>query len=452
MNLKGLKVVVAGISKSGLSTALFLKDMGACVYATDNGSGEALMRNVDILKSKDIDLEIGEHTEGFVKRGDLLIVSPGVDENSPVIRWAHEAGMPIISELELAYLFCKGKILAVTGTNGKTTTTSLLGKIIRDSGRPAVICGNIGNPFIGEIDRISGEHWVVLEVSSFQLEWIDTFRPYVSIILNVTNDHLDRHKSFEEYKRAKTKIFSNQQKDDYLILNHEDEALRDLESRPRRFFFSRTSSVEGIFIDGNEIIFNSEGRQELICTTDIIKLAGIHNLDNVMASVLAAKLIGIDNESISRSISAFEVPKHRFQSFMDIEGVEFINDSKATNVDSTIKALTSLSKPVILIAGGRDKDIDFSLATESIRQRVKKLILIGEAADRIESIFKDLVPIQRAETIEDAVLCAYRSSARGDAVMLSPMCASFDMFQDYAQRGELFMKAAEELRTKACVR
>jgi UDP-N-acetylmuramoylalanine--D-glutamate ligase len=454
VDLKGLNVTVVGISRSGMSAARLLKTMGARVYATDNGTNDEVAKQCAVLTSEGIHCEIGRHTESFVKGKDLVVLSPGVSNDAPVIRWAHEARIPIISELELGYLFCKGTVIAITGTNGKTTTTTLIGEICKSAGRPTVVCGNIGTPFSGEVLNITGEHIVVLEVSSFQLEWIDTFKPHVSVILNVTDDHLDRHRSFDEYRMLKNKIFVNQGKEDYLILNHEDPHAQTVgrSLAPRRLFFSRTVATEGIFVNGTDILLDLRVGTRRIGSTDVIPLHGLHNLENVLASALSCSVLGIPDEVISNTIAGFQSLPHRFQPVAELEGVAFINDSKATNVDSTMKALMSLQSPVVLIAGGRDKASDFRLAKNLIREKVRTLVLIGEATERITTAIGGVVPVQRAGSLREAVAVAYRSAERGDTVLLSPMCASFDMFDDYVERGNVFIDAVNEVRDRLCAR
>ena len=435
MNLAGLKVVVVGIARSGLSAALFLKSKGATVYATDSGDSQEVRGNAEKLKNHGIDAETGGHTESFVKGKELMVVSPGVDSSSEVIGWGKKYGLHIISEMELGYLFCKGRIIAVTGTNGKSTTTELIGNIIRESGLPVAVCGNIGNPFTNEIENITPSHFVVLEVSSFQLEWVEKFKPYISIILNITDDHLDRHKGFAEYANLKKRIYMNQDSEDFLILNHEDPNLAgsDKNVSPKILYFSRENVKD-------------------IQPIDSANLKGLHNLDNIMASVWACRIIGIGQAHINRGISSFSALPHRFQTVAEVDGIEFIDDSKATNVDATLKALLSLDKPIILIAGGRDKEGNFSLIRDVVRRKVRELVLIGEAKEKIKSFMNGATSIHEAGSLKEAVELAARIAHKGEAVLLSPMCASFDMFKDYAARGECFTNAVQGLKERLCAR
>ena len=435
MNLAGLKVVVVGIARSGLSAALFLKSKGATVYATDSGDSREVRGNAEKLKNHGIDVETGGHTESFVKGKELMVVSPGVDSSSEVIGWGKKCGLHIISEMELGYLFCKGRIIAVTGTNGKSTTTELIGNIIRESGVPVAVCGNIGNPFTNEIENITASHFVVLEVSSFQLEWVEKFKPYISIILNITDDHLDRHKGFAEYANLKKRIYMNQDKADLLILNHEDPNLAGLDKNvsPKILYFSRENVKD-------------------IDPLNSANLKGLHNLDNIMASVWACRIIGIGQAHINRGISSFSALPHRFQTVAEVDGIEFIDDSKATNVDATLKALLSLEKSAVLIAGGRDKGGNFSLIRDVVGEKVRELVLIGEATEKIKTSMSGVTSIHEAGSLEEAVELAARIAHKGEAVLLSPMCTSFDMFKDYAERGEVFVNAVQGLKERLCAR
>ncbi|PIU41607.1 MAG: UDP-N-acetylmuramoyl-L-alanine--D-glutamate ligase [Candidatus Omnitrophica bacterium CG07_land_8_20_14_0_80_42_15] len=454
MDLKGLKATVVGIARSGIGAAILLKGKGAQVYVTDSGMSESIMKSADTLKAEGIEVEIGRHSESFVKDKDLIVISPGVTKDSPVIGWANLYRIPVISELELGYLFCRGKIIAITGTNGKTTTTSLIGKMIKDSGKPVIVCGNIGTSFCGEVANITREHYVVLEVSSFQLEYINKFKPYISVILNLTDNHLDRHKDFSEYKTMKSKIFLNQDEGDFIILNYGDPILRnmDIQAPSRKFFYSNENEVEGAFIKDKDILISMGGKLENVCPTAATQLKGLHNLDNTMAAILVGKLIGLSNNDIVKSISSFVPLPHRFQFVDEIGDVEFINDSKATTVDATLKALESLDRPAILIAGGRDKESDFSVARNTIQQKVRHLVLIGEAREKIANYMKDIVDIREANSLEEAVELAYSIANKGEAILLSPMCTSFDMFRDYVERGEMFIKAVKNLKDKKCAR
>jgi len=454
MDFKGLKVTVVGMARSGVSAALFLKSTGADVFVTDNNINEEIKKNSNILKDVGIEFETGKHTEFCVKGRGLIVISPGVARDSVIIKWAIEYGIPVISELELGYLFCKGRIIAVTGTNGKTTTVQLIGNIIKESGNPVIVCGNVGTPFTSQIPEITSQHYVVLEVSSFQLEWIDMFRPHIAAILNITDDHMDRYKDLGEYMVEKAKIFINQEEEDFLVLNHEDPILKSIEGdiSPKRLFFGYNKNIEGIFSDGKEIAFSIGKKVIPICSFDTARLRGLHNLQNVMASILVCKLAGIKTEDIVRGVSSFIPLPHRFQHVAEIEGVEFINDSKATNVDATLKALASLDRPTILIAGGRNKGSDFSVAKDIIKEKVASLILIGEAKNEIKDQLKDSATIHNANTLEEAVELAYNLAKNKEIVLLSPMCASFDMFKDYTERGDVFIDTVTSLKERVCAK
>jgi len=411
---QGKKIAIVGLARSGVSCAILLKDLGAEIFVTDAGDNEALRINALELNAKGIkEIELGKHTQNFIKGKDLVIISPGVSDKSQAVVWAKEFGIPVISEIELSFMLCPARVIAITGTNGKTTVTTLIGKIIQACGKNAVICGNIGNPFAGELNKLREGDFVSLEVSSFQLETIKTFKPFISLILNFTPDHLDRYKNTDEYLGTKKRIFMNQDKHDYVILNYDDPALRDLSKE----------------IKANVRYFKHE--------------AGLN--PNQSAVLEVAKILGIDRNLCLEVFSRFKGIEHRMEWVSEINGVEFINDSKATNVDSTAWALRNLNKPVVLIAGGRDKGIDYSLVSELVRDKVKALVLIGEAKDKIKKALGEIVPHLEAGSMQEAVEKAYKKSNPGYCVLLSPMCASFDMFQNYEHRGKVFKSAVLDL-------
>lgn len=429
-NFKDKKVTVVGLARSGMAAAFLLKSRGAEVYVTDCGDSGDLRKNAKLLRKKGIRVEIGVHTRGFVKGKDLMVISPGVPENSPVFKWAAEERVPVIGEIELGYLCCEAPIVAVTGTNGKSTTATLIGAILKKAGRKAVVCGNIGNPFCGEISKARKDSIVVLEVSSFQLESIRKFRPYISVVLNISQNHFDRHPDLKSYINAKARVFGNQKKGDWAVLNHDDPLVRGLKTKTkaRTIFFSR-----------------KKGIPEMVCRKEELKIKGEHNIENVLACLCVASIFGVKPEAIRKALLAFKGLEHRFEHVADIGGVEFINDSKGTTVLATMMALESCDKPVILIAGGRDKGSDFRRARRLIASKVKKLILIGEAKDKIRKHLNGAVPSIEAGSMEDAVGKAYSGADPGDCVLLSPMCASFDMFRNFEERGKIFKKAVKGL-------
>lgn len=429
-NFKDKKVAVAGLARSGIAAAFLLKDRGAEVYATDSGDSVALRKNARSLAGKGIKVEIGGHTRGFIRGKELVVISPGIPEDSPVLRWAAEEKIPVIGEIELGYMCCDAPIVAVTGTNGKSTTATLIGEVLKKAGRKAVVCGNIGNPFCGEISKAGKDSIIVLEISSFQLESIRKFRPYVAVVLNISQNHFDRHPDLESYVAAKARIFENQKKGDWAVLNHDDPLVKGLKikTKAKTVFFSRKKGIPG-----------------MICRKEELKIKGGHNIENALACSCVASIFGVNPEALKKALTAFKGLEHRFEHVADIGGVEFINDSKGTTVLATMMALESCEKPVILIAGGRDKGSDFRKARPLIVSKAKKLILIGEAKDKIKKQANGAVPTLEAGSMEEAVKKAYSEADPGDCVLLSPMCASFDMFKNFEERGKVFKKAIKKL-------
>jgi len=454
MDLKGKNVAVVGLAKSGLAAALFLKKLGAKALVTDCANNQDVLKSAEVLSREKIKYEIGKHTEKFLTDTELMVISPGAGGDAPPIVWAQRNKIPVISEIELGFLYCKAPVIAVTGTNGKTTVTGLIEDMFKTAHRKVIACGNIGNPFTEKLDDLTSDSAVVLEVSSFQLERIETFKPKVSIILNVTQDHLDRYRNMKEYLSAKCNIFRNQDGSDYLILNHDDHILRNIKNAagPKVLFFSRFAKVTGAFLEGDVIYCDIDGKsRQSLCAKKDIYLKGDHNIENAMAAVLAAKAFGVSDKDIMKSLSAFKGFAHRFELVSEIDGVRFIDDSKGTTVDSAKRALESCLSQVILIAGGRDKNSDFTLIKDTVKEKVKLVIVIGEAKDKLRAAYGDVTKIYDAETIEAAVQTAHGLAANNDIVLLSPMCASFDMFKDYKHRGDAFKKAVLDLKKNKTV-
>ncbi len=444
------RVTVIGLGNSGLNAALLLKDVGAQVRVTEGANNAIVKKNAVILDAKGISYELGRHTQDFIKGAELVVVSPGVEDWSPAVRWAEELNVPIISEMELGYRFCKGKIIAITGTNGKSTVTTLIGEILKDGNKDTVVCGNIGNSLCGEISRINKDTWVVLEVSSFQLERIVDFNPAIAIILNITDDHMDRYDKFDRYFNEKLKIFKNQSNKDILILNNDAKELAGLEkaARSKVLYYSRLSDTNGSFLKGTTIVCAASQKEEDVCTLKDIRLKGLHNIENVLVSVLAGTLAGVKTVSMKDTIKNFTGLNHRFETVSVIDGVEYIDDSKGTTVDSTLRALESCNRPVILIAGGKDKNSDYSTIRDAVKSRVKCLVLIGEAKNRMRELLGGVVETREAATMQEAVELSRLLAKPNDLVLLSPMCSSFDMFKDYKERGDVFKKAVLELGMK----
>jgi UDP-N-acetylmuramoylalanine--D-glutamate ligase len=450
MDIKNKRITVVGLGNSGLNAALLAADNGARVMGTDGRDTPELRKAIEVFKGNDIKAELGAHTKDFVEGSDLVVLSPGVEDQALPVKWAMELKIPVIGEMEFAYRFCKGKIVAITGTNGKSTVTTLIGEMLADGGLDTVVCGNIGNSLAGEISKIKKDTWVVLEVSSFQLEKIEKFKPNISIILNITDDHMDRYTRFDDYYKEKLKIFKNQTRSDALILNYDAENLRGLEksARARVLFYSRIEKATGAYLKDGRLTCVLGGEEIDICRASDIPIKGLHNVENVLASSLAASLAGVSSDSIARSIKKFKGLAHRVELVEVIDGVEYIDDSKGTTVDSTLRAIQSSVKPLILIAGGKDKNSDYSIVRDAVKDKVKHLILIGEAKGRIRESLGDLVDTREAQTMDDAVDLAHSLAGKDFQVLLSPMCSSFDMYTSYKHRGDVFKKAVRSIKTR----
>jgi len=451
LDLANKRVLVVGLGKSGVASALFLQSRGAHVTVSDVKPQDQLGKEISVLLDRGIAVETGGHGERTFRGQDLIVVSPGVPADSPLLVQARAVGEPVIGEVELASQFLPKKIVAITGSNGKTTTTTLAGEIIGAGGFSTVVGGNIGTPAISLVEQATPDTVVVLEVSSFQLETTQTFRPKIAVVLNVTPDHLDRHRTFAAYADAKGRIFENQQPEDFAVLNADDPTCVELASRTRAqvFWFavsepsatklsSKNEITLGAFVDDNGIIFrDSQGQREVMPVSEI-PLKGSHNVENALAAVCVGAVMGCDTERIRTAVRNFKAVEHRLEYVATICGVEYYNDSKATNVDATIKALESFPANVHLILGGKDKDSDYTLLNELLRERVKRVYTIGAAAEKIESQIKDAAEIDHAETLENAVNHAAATAEAADVVLLAPACASFDQFQNYEHRGRVF--------------
>jgi len=445
MELKDKRVLVVGLGKSGVASALFLKARGARVTVSDTKSGDELRNEIPVLLDHGITVETGGHGERTFRGQDLIVVSPGVPVDAPLLAQARAMGEAVIGEIELAAQFLPGPIVAITGSNGKTTTTTLTGEILAAGGLPTLVGGNIGTPAISLAERAKLETVIVLEVSSFQLETIRTFRPKVAVVLNVTPDHLDRHRTFEAYVDAKARIFENQRGDDFAVLNEDDPTCVTMAARTRAqvFWFSRQKEVkQGAWVREGNILFrdgrgHQKNAQSEIMLVSEIPLKGAHNLENVLAAVCAGALMGCGPEKIRQAVRDFKAVEHRLEFVATIRGVDYYNDSKATNVDATIKALESFPANIHLILGGKDKGSDYTVLNDLLRQRVKRVYTIGAAAGKIESQIKN-VEVVHAETMENALRKASAVAEAGDVVLLAPACASFDQFKNYEQRGQMF--------------
>jgi len=455
--LTGRKVTVLGLARSGISAARLLQVVGAEVTVADTKPETELTEAVTRIDRTAVTLRLGAGYESALAGADLVVISPGVPTRLPALNEVRQRGVPVIGELELASRFVTAPIVAVTGTNGKSTTVTLAGRFLERSGTKTFVGGNLGTPLSDAalaFVQAEGRHevppyeYVVAEVSSFQLETIERFRPWVSALLNMTTDHLDRYDSFDDYVEAKARIFENQTPVDHAVLNFEDAGVVRLRPRVRASVlgFSRTARPEaGVWLEGSRVMAAVGGRSEEICRREDIRAPGAHNLANAMAAIAIGLLCDCSVDVIRRVLGTFPGLEHALELVRERNGVRFVNDSKGTNVDATVKALESLEEPILWIAGGRDKGADFSLLREPVRRRVKRAILIGEAAPRIRAALSGFDPVSQAGTLRDAVHLAAREAATGDVVLLSPACASFDMFADYQDRGRQFKELVNDL-------
>lgn len=447
MNLKGKKIVVIGMGKTGLATVRFLGTRGAKVIATDEKPPEKWETAFEQIAEGNW-LTRGVYNAGILDGVSMVVPSPGVPPSNEILQAAVRNNIPVISEVELAYHFLKVPILAVTGTNGKTTTTTLLGEILTREGKKVFVGGNIGNPLIEFAGNNQAADFVVAEISSFQLQWIEKFRPFVAVLLNITCDHVNYHGSFAEYRRIKARVFENQTKSDYAILNAEDPEQKSMAASIRAqvaAFSSRNQLPTGIFIKDGNIVFRNHAFGEERYPLSMIKIPGLHNVENVMAAIMTACFCGCSRESIIDTISQFSGLPHRIEFIGEKKSVRYYDDSKGTNVGSVIRALDTFSAPVILLLGGRDKDGDFQKLKPLLAAKAKQVILFGEARDRIGSLIGESVPAVKEPTLQAAIESAYKSAHTGDVVLLSPGCASFDEFNNYKERGIFFKNVVRNL-------
>lgn len=442
MDFSNKNILVCGMAQSGIAAAKLIKKHHGIVVLQDKKEEAALEDVISSLAGSGISILTGKNPES-VDRFDLIVLSPGVPADLPFLTEAEAKGIPVISEIELGYLFCKAPIAAITGTNGKTTTTALLGEILKSFNSKTFVVGNIGNAISNEVEKMDEDSFCVCELSSFQLEKIKDFRPQVSAVLNITPDHLDRHKTMENYINIKERIFLNQNKDDYLILNYEDEACRKMAEKTsaKVFFFSSERSLEeGIYLKDDTIYINAMGIEEAIIHVDELKIFGLHNYENAMAASMMAICMGASLQYVAEGLRNFKAVEHRIEFVKTIKGVDFFNDSKGTNPDSSIKAIQAMKKPAVLIGGGYDKNADYTEWIHNFPGKIKALVLIGQTADKIANVCKEqgFYNITKAETLEEAVLISFSKAEAGEAVLLSPACASWGMFDNYEQRGRLF--------------
>lgn len=472
--LKNKKIAIIGFGKSGIAMAKLLSLLDAELIINDRKKEEEILKDIDLIGGNIYRITGGGHPPEAIEDAELIVVSPGVPLSTPSIISAVYRGIPVVGDIELSWQIMNLikndiKVAAITGTNGKSTTSTLLYELLKKDGRKVYLAGNIGLPMAEIVLKLLKKEidmdWLVLELSSFQLEGIKSFAPHYGVILNISPDHMDRYSGMSEYIKAKTRIFQNQGPDNYLILNMDDdniikviENLRELYIKkgklPHIFYFSRFQRVFGAYLENNFIYFNpredlpqeifNEMRKTFINILNI-KIKGVHNIENIMAASLVALCGGCKAEVLEKVVEEFSGLPHRMEVVREIDGVTYINDSKGTNVDAVKKSLESFSGNVILIAGGRDKDGDFSVLRELVKEKVKSLILIGEAKQKIADVLGSTVPYYFEEDMKSAVLRAKEISQRGDIVLLSPGCASFDMFRNFEHRGEVFKEIVNSL-------
>jgi UDP-N-acetylmuramoylalanine--D-glutamate ligase len=448
MDVRGKRVLVVGLGRSGREAARCLSARGATVTVTDSRPPSAFKEEISALTSLKVGMELGQHREETFLLQDLIVVSPGVPWDMPHLANARERGIQVVPEVEAASWFLKGPIIGITGSNGKTTTTALLGRILKASGFSTFVGGNIGVALISAVDRTTPETMLVTELSSFQLEAIQSFRPHVAVLLNLTPNHLDRHPNFEAYVKAKAQIFRNQTQDDWAVLNADDPAVMNLAPTipSRKVLFSRRRTLpDGMFTSNGRVRYRVSNLEKAILETSDVTLRGAFNVENVLAAAAAACLMGADFNALREAVREFPGVEHRLEFVRAFHGVEFYNDSKATSVDATAKALSAFEKGVHLILGGKDKGAPYAPLRPLMKDRVREVLLIGAAADRIERELKGSVEMVRAGDLDTAVHTAFQHADSGDVVLLAPACSSYDQFEDFEHRGRVFKKIVSEL-------
>ncbi|HOX55174.1 MAG: Mur ligase family protein [Candidatus Omnitrophica bacterium] len=418
MNFKNKTITVFGLARSGLDVALLLSQMkeASKIKITDVNDNPVIRENAKKLPPR-IEAEIGRHSEDFIKDSDIIVISPGIRTDLPILEWARQKGIKVIGEIELGFLLCPAPIVAVTGTNGKTTVTTLSSQILKLTGKNVHLCGNIGNPFSREILKIKKDDLVCLEVSSFQLETIETFKPNVAVFLNLSRNHLDRYNNMQEYLAAKKRIFINQDKNDWAVLNYEDESVRNVSKA----------------IKSQIVFFNTQDDKKEDLNS------------NFLAAMAVGRIFGVKKEKCLEVFRDFKGIEHRLEWVRNVDGIDFINDSKSTTIEATIWALNNINKPIIMIAGGREKGSDFSTIKQQVGEKVKEIILIGEAKQKIKKALEGATMILEAESLQDSVSLARRDAKRGDIILFSPMCKSFDMFIDFEDRGKKFKEIVRNI-------
>jgi UDP-N-acetylmuramoylalanine--D-glutamate ligase len=443
-SVTGQHVVVVGAARSGVAAAELLVERGARVTLSEHRDEIAEARS---LTERGVDLELGGHRIDTFERADLIVLSPGVPPEQPAIAAARARGVPVIAEIELAWRWLKGRVIAITGTKGKSTTTVLTGRILERAGFDVTVGGNIGAPLSAQVDRSTASTLHVVETSSFQLEGIVDFRPWISVLLNVSPDHLDRHPNVEAYVAAKARIFENQQQDDWAVVNADDPIVLDLarNARARHRQFARRADVEaGTVIDSGWIVSRQDHESERLVPLSAIHLLGPHLVSDVMAAATVGAIAGATPGAMTSAVETFRGLEHAMELVAETGGVTFVNDSKATNVDSALRSIESFDRGLVPIIGGRFKGGDLGLLREPLRNRAKAVVAIGEARPRVRSALADVVPVHDADSMDEAVRMGFELAKPSGVVLLAPACASFDMFRDYAERGQRFKEAVRK--------
>jgi UDP-N-acetylmuramoylalanine--D-glutamate ligase len=451
IELRKMRVLAVGLARTGEATALFCAKHNAVVTATDTRPESELGDAPAKLREAGVTLELGGHVERTYLTQDLIVPSPGVPADDTLLMKARAKGITVWSEIELAYRFLEGEMIGITGSNGKTTTTTLVHHILKTAGKKAILAGNVGTPLIACVEAMNAQTVSVVELSSFQLELIDKFRPDIGMLLNLTPDHLDRHKTLEAYAGAKARIFEKQTELDAAVLNADDAATLALApKKPQVFRFSRKKRVEqGACVRGEDIVIVHHGKEEFVMKCGEIPLPGAHNLENVLAGVMAARLARVDAPTIGKAVRSFTGVEHRLEFVAEIAGVRYYNDSKATNVDATLKALDAFPGRILVILGGKDKGSDYTLLQKSLREKAVLALMVGAASEKIETQIAGSVALEHAGTLARAVDIASHVAKAGDVVLLAPACASFDQFENYEHRGRVFKELVRGLEEKS---
>ncbi len=441
--VKNKNITILGAARSGIAAAELLTKLGAKVFVSDRANRDNKVDEINLLEGLGIPFEFGQHSEK-VFESDFVVISPGIPVASKIVQKIMGKNIPILSEIEIASWFCKSPMLAVTGSNGKTTTTTLIGEMLKTEQPERIQAGNIGDPFAAQVIGSTEDNWAVIEVSSFQLETIEEFHPKVAVILNLAPNHLDRYDGeYDKYVEAKLNILKNLNNNDYILYNYDDELLSEKIQKyeSKKISFSAINKNANAYLNDSDLVIENE----VLINVNEIKLNGIHNYMNIMAAVLASRISGISNESIRKVLRGFVGVEHRLEFVRDLNGVQYVNDSKATTVESLAVALQSFNHPIVLIAGGKDKGSDFSKLNHLIEKYTREVILIGVAKEKIYKSWGSLKPAHFANTMEYAVQLASEIAKAKDTVLLSPACASFDMFSDYEERGRKFKSIVNNL-------